>query len=129
MRISVRSSGVCSSDLRAIASDRFPSSAAPAQPSMGAVPAEAFVPRSGREGGVFTVGANGRARFVRLRLVRFEADDAVVAGLSPGTRVVTAGAGYLKDGDPVLVAGRDREVGVNPPALLILPSRARKRDV
>ncbi|BAI98889.1 transporter [Sphingobium sp. TA15] len=89
----------------AIASVRFPSSAAPAQPSLAAVPAEAFVPRSGREGGVFTVGANGRARFVRLRLVRFEADDAVVAGLSPGTRVVTAGAGYLKDGDPVLVAG------------------------
>ncbi|WP_234703242.1 efflux RND transporter periplasmic adaptor subunit [Sphingobium chlorophenolicum] len=88
----------------AIAAVRFLPTGTPAQSALTAVPAEAFVPRSGDTGGVFTIAAGRRAKFLPARLVRFEADNAIVAGLSPGARVVTAGAGYLKDGDPVLVA-------------------------
>lgn len=67
------------------------------------IPAEAYVPRPGGRAGVFTITNERRAVFHPARLIRFEDDAAIVSGLPPHILVITAGAGYLKNGDALLV--------------------------
>ena len=66
------------------------------------IPAEAVLEASG--GSAFVLRLDGgRARRTAVRFGGFDGDDALVAGLADGTRVITAGAGFVSDGDRVSV--------------------------
>ena len=47
--------------------------------------------------------ASHRARRRAVRFGGFDGDDALVAGLPPDAQVITAGAGYVSDGEVVSV--------------------------
>ena len=77
------------------------------------VPAEAVLEASGERASVLRLDpATSRVRRVAVRFGGFDGDFARIAGLGPGERVVTAGAGYVSDGervsvvDPARLAGR-----------------------
>jgi RND family efflux transporter MFP subunit len=75
-----------------------------AQPAL-TVPSAAVVFREG-QAGVFVLGANSTVRFTPIRTgPRSGATVAVTSGLTAGQRIVTQGAGFLGDGDRVIVAG------------------------
>lgn len=88
-----------------------------ASPSTGSrfarIPAEAVLEAAGSRAFVFRI-EGGRARRTQVAFGGFDGDFARVGGLSPGDRVVTAGAGYVADGqrvsviDPARVAGPAR---------------------
>lgn len=52
--------------------------------------------------------AHGVVRKTPIRFGGFEGDDALVSGLPRGARVVTAGAGFVSDGEPVTVVAASR---------------------
>ena len=66
------------------------------------IPAEAVLEASGGQASVLRL-EGGKARRTAVRFGGFDGDDALVAGLSDGTRVITAGAGFVSDGDRVTV--------------------------
>ncbi len=101
--IEVRLSGPAAAESGSIATVRIATLAQGRDDSLVIVPAEAFVPQAGGRAGVFTVSDGRRARFRPVRLVRFEGDMAVLSGLPAQTRVITAGAGYVKNGDAVVI--------------------------
>lgn len=71
------------------------------------IPAEALVDVKGEFGHVFRVDPRGNfARLTRIHLLGPADDGLRVAGLAAGTRVVTAGAGFLADGQRVTVLSR-----------------------
>lgn len=66
-----------------------------------AIPAEAYVPAASG-GAVFALNSDQtQVRQIPVRLIRFEGDDALISGLDPGALVVTAGAGFVRDGQTV----------------------------
>ncbi|KQY27654.1 transporter [Caulobacter sp. Root487D2Y] len=70
------------------------------------IPAEAVLEASGGKAAVLRLdGAKGemRARRTPVQFGGFDGDDALVAGLPDGARVITAGAGFVSDGDRVTV--------------------------
>ena len=68
------------------------------------VPAEAVLEANGPKASVMLYDAPaGRARRQSITFGGFDGDDALVAGLPNGARVITMGAGYVVDGDPVRV--------------------------
>ena len=67
------------------------------------VPIAAIVEGDGRRASVFVVdGANARRRAVQVAFIGPES-VALASGLEPGVRVVTDGALYLQDGEPIAV--------------------------
>jgi RND family efflux transporter MFP subunit len=95
-------------DLRSgqIASARLASHAPVANAGFARIPAEAVLEASGETAAVLRLddGPGGtRARRTPVRFGGFDGDDALVAGLADGTRVITAGAGFVSDGDRVTV--------------------------
>ncbi len=66
------------------------------------VPAEAVLEASGDRAAVLQLVA-GRARRTAVGFRGFDGDDALLSGLPAGARVITAGAGYVSDGDAVRV--------------------------
>ena len=92
-------------DLRSgqIATARLASRAAASETTgFSRIPAEAVLEASGGQASVLRLD-NGKARRTAVRFGGFDGDDALVAGLSDGTRVITAGAGFVSDGDRVTV--------------------------
>jgi len=91
-------------DLRSgqIASARIASRAPVAHAGFARIPAEAVLEASGGKAAVLRLD-NGRARRTAVRFGGFDGDDALVAGLADGARVITAGAGFVSDGDRVTV--------------------------
>ena len=67
------------------------------------VPTASVLYRENRAG-VFVLGADSRARFQPVTVLSRAADQTAVSGLTAGSRVVVAGAGFLGDGDRVTVA-------------------------
>lgn len=67
------------------------------------VPAEAILEADGEKAFVMRLDGD-RARRTPVRFVGFDGDFARVSGLAPGARVVTAGAGFVSDGEKVSVA-------------------------
>lgn len=67
------------------------------------VPAEAILEADGRRASVLVVDGQGRARRRSVTFEGFEGDFARISGLARGARVITAGAGYVGDGDAVQV--------------------------
>lgn len=82
------------------------SSDADSRPGLVAVPAEAVIEARGERAALFLLDRRG-ARAVRreVRFVGFDGEMALVSGLEPGARIITAGAGYVADGQVVHVAG------------------------
>lgn len=73
-----------------------------AQPAV-TVPTAAVLYRENRAG-VFVMSADNRARFQVVTVLSRAEDRTAVGGLTAGSRVVVAGAGFLGDGDRVTVA-------------------------
>lgn len=82
------------------------------------IPAEALLEASGDRAAVLRLDGT-TARRTPVRFGGFDGDDALVAGLAPGSRVITAGAGFVSDGEKVSV--------VDPRALAKAPSGAPAR--
>jgi RND family efflux transporter MFP subunit len=76
--------------------------AATASTGFSRIPAEAVLEASGGKASVLRLD-NGHARRTAVRFGGFDGDDALVAGLPDGARVITAGAGFVSDGDRVAV--------------------------
>jgi len=71
----------------------------------GRLPAEAVLEANGAQAFVLLYDASrGLVRKTPIRFAGFEGDDALVAGLPRDARVVTAGAGFIGDGQRVTVA-------------------------
>lgn len=101
--VEVRLSGAGSAQSGSIATVRIATRTQGRDDGLVAVPAEAFVPQTGGRAGVFTVGDGRHAAFRTVRLIRFEGDMAILSGLPARSRVITAGAGYVKNGDTVVI--------------------------
>jgi len=79
----------------------------PARPLLAAavaIPAAAILEGNGAEASVFVVDGENAARRVPVRVGALAGADAYITdGLASGARVVTAGAPYLRDGQPVAI--------------------------
>jgi RND family efflux transporter MFP subunit len=78
--------------------------AAPAMAPV-AIPAEAVLAARGQRATVFVIDGQGRARRREVGFLGFDDRAARVSGLPAGTRVITAGAGFVAEGDRVVEAG------------------------
>lgn len=67
------------------------------------VPAEALLEANGDKAHVFRLKGD-RAVRTPVVFLGFEGDDARIRGLAPGDRVITAGGGFISDGERVRVA-------------------------
>ena len=68
------------------------------------VPALALLEGRGDQAAVFIVDDTGKAQRISVRIAGFADDQALVAeGLRPGMKVVTSGAPYLRNGQPVSI--------------------------
>lgn len=74
------------------------------------IPAEAVLEASGQRGFVYRFD-NGKARRTAVTFGGFDGDDALVAGLPDGAQVITAGAGFVADGEAVRVVDPTRLAG------------------
>ncbi len=69
------------------------------------IPSEALLAASGRFAFVFVLDPRRKtARRTKVGFAGFDGDDVLVDGLASGAMVITAGAGYLADGEHVIVA-------------------------
>lgn len=69
-----------------------------------AVPALALLEGRGDQAAVFIVDDKGQAQRVSVRIAGFADDQVLIAeGLKPGMKVVTSGAPYLRNGQPVTI--------------------------
>lgn len=88
------------------ASVRFPllhpGAAAPAA-DVQRIPAEALIEAQGGSASVFIIDASGHARRRPIRLLGLVDRDARIAGLPGNARVITLGAGFVRDGQQVEV--------------------------
>jgi hypothetical protein len=67
-------------------------------------PALALLEGRGDQAAVFIVDDKGKAQRISVRIAGFADDKALVAeGLRPGMKVVTSGAPYLRNGQPVSI--------------------------
>lgn len=69
------------------------------------VPAEALLEAGGARATLYVIDAKGRARRTQVGFLGFSDRFARVSGLVPGARVITAGAGFVGDGEAVVVTG------------------------
>lgn len=77
--------------------------AAPAQSTAYArIPAEAVLEARGQSAFVFRVDRD-KARRTAVTFGGFDGDDALVGGLADGAQVITAGAGFIADGETIRV--------------------------
>lgn len=68
------------------------------------VPAEAILEADAGRATVYTVAADGKtARRKAVGFHGFDGDDAIVSGLAAGSRVITRGGAYVRDGGPIAV--------------------------
>ncbi len=67
------------------------------------VPAEAILEAQGQKAFVLRLDGT-KARRTAVRFAGFDGDFALIDGLAPGARVITAGAGFIADGETVRVA-------------------------
>jgi hypothetical protein len=67
------------------------------------VPTASVLYRENRAG-VFVMGGDSRAHFQPVTVLSRTEDQTAVSGLTAGSRVVLAGAGFLGEGDRVTVA-------------------------
>jgi RND family efflux transporter MFP subunit len=84
-----------------VASARF---AAPAA-ATARIPAEALVDSRGGRGHVYVLD-RGAAHLTAIIVLGIDDDAVRIAGLQPGTLVITTGAGFVGDGQPVEVMAR-----------------------
>ncbi len=77
--------------------------AAPAASGEQLIPAEALLEAGGGTAHVYVIDGQGRARRRMVRFLGFADAAARVSGLNRGERVVTMGAGFISDGQPVQV--------------------------
>lgn len=66
------------------------------------IPAEAVLEATGQRAFVYRFD-HGKARRTAIGFGGFDGDDALVSGLPDGTQVITAGAGFVADGEAVRV--------------------------
>lgn len=66
------------------------------------IPAEAVLEANGQRAFVYRFD-QGKARRTPVTFGGFDGDDALIGGLADGTRVITAGAGFVSDGEAVRV--------------------------
>ncbi|MFN3512829.1 MAG: efflux RND transporter periplasmic adaptor subunit [Phenylobacterium sp.] len=78
-----------------------------AGPAYARVPAEAILEADGTRAFVLVV-ENGTARRRAVSFGGFDGDEALVEGLARGARVITAGAGFVGDGEKVRVVDPSR---------------------
>lgn len=71
-------------------------------PALARVPAEAILEADGKRAFVLVLD-KGVARRRAVNFGGFDGDDALVGGLAPEARVITAGAGFVSDGEAVRV--------------------------
>ena len=71
------------------------------------IPAEAVLEANGQRAFVLRFDG-GRARRTAVTFGGFDGDDALVAGLPAGAQVITAGAGFVSDGEAVTVVDPTR---------------------
>ncbi len=84
--------------------DARPDLAAAAAVTLTRLPAEAILEARGQTASVFVVErGTSIARRRSLTFAGFDGDFARVSGLPPGTQVITAGAGFISDGEKVRV--------------------------
>jgi len=69
------------------------------------LPAEALIDADSAGASVWVIDAEGRARRQRVRFFGFDDRDALVGGLPARARVITAGAGFVGEGQVVAVIG------------------------
>ncbi len=93
----LRSGQVASAEIAALQTTRGP--------GLSRVPAEAILEARGAVGSVLVV-ENGVARRRPIAFGGFDGDDALVSGLPANAVVITAGAGFVGDGEAVKVVGR-----------------------
>ncbi len=67
------------------------------------VPAEALLEAGGARATLYVIDGKGRARRTQVGFLGFSDRMARVSGLAPGARVITAGAGFVGDGEAVVV--------------------------
>lgn len=72
----------------------------------GRLPAEALLDVSGKRGHVFVVDPEAKARKVELAVDGFDGEALRVSGLSTDARVITYGAGFVREGQKVTVIAR-----------------------
>ncbi len=69
------------------------------------IPVQAMVEMDGNRGFVFTVDDSMRAKKVQVSIIRiFQSSLAVSGGPDLSGRIITEGAAYLSDGDPIVLA-------------------------
>lgn len=78
------------------------------------IPAESILEASGERASVLRFD-RGVARRTAVRFGGFDGDDALVSGLADGTQVITAGAGFVSDGETVAVIDPSRLPGAGKP--------------
>ena len=79
------------------------------------VPAEALLEVNGARGTVFVYDpATSRVRRTPVAFVGFDGDDALVTGLSGSQKVVTTGAGYVSDGQKVMLVDPGKLAAARP---------------
>jgi len=81
----------------------FATASAPAQHQR--IPAEALIDADARGADVWLIDGAGRARRRHVAFFGFDDRDALVGGLPAGARVITAGAGFVGEGQLVTVIG------------------------
>ncbi len=70
------------------------------------IPAEALLEGQGERAFVYVIDSAGKARRRRVRLLGFADQSARVSGLPGGARVITAGAGFVSEGEAVTVTAQ-----------------------
>lgn len=65
------------------------------------IPAEALLEAQGKQASVYVIDASGKARRRSVQFLGFDDRSARVSGLQKGARVITAGAGFVHEGDKV----------------------------
>lgn len=82
----------------------FADNAVPARPNEGIIPVEALLWAHGRKAAVYLIDSQSRARSHDVRVLGIDGDKVRITGLAPGTRVVTTGAGFAREGQLVEVS-------------------------
>lgn len=83
----------------------LPSPQTSTAPASVLIPAEALLAAQGAQATVYVIDGQSRARRRTVRFDGFVDRSARISGLPAGTRVITAGAGFVVDGDRVAVSG------------------------